>query len=105
MILDRFDARKKHYVKQRNPSFLTKMSFRHIYLSEYQLGTSYQHKKGNQIIELGVLIAKESVGRPYDSDIQLTFKRPDNSTYKHIVDFGPYYREAPNQGASVAIQK
>jgi hypothetical protein len=68
------------------------MSFEHIDFDDYQIGTSYEFKDGEKIVNLGVLVSKELDDRPYDKDMILTYKKSDSTTYKHVVCFGKYYR-------------
>jgi hypothetical protein len=76
------------------------MSFQHINFVQYVIGASYEFKDWSKTIsrqkevieDLGVLVAKKEAGRPLDEDIILTFKKPDGTTYEHVVRFGDNYR-------------
>lgn len=68
------------------------MSFEHIYFDDYQIGTSYEFKDCAIIVDLGILVSKELVGRPCDRDMELTYQKPDGTTYTHIAVFGKHYR-------------
>jgi hypothetical protein len=70
-------------------------SARHIYFDEYIIGKEYQKidSEGNYT-DLGILLKKKSVGRPYDMDIKLTYQK-DGVEKEHVAVYGPHYREKP----------
>jgi hypothetical protein len=68
---------------------------RHIYFDEYIVGKEYQMADvAGNFTDLGVLVKKDCVGRPYDMDMKLTYQK-DGIEKEHDVVFGPHYREKP----------
>lgn len=69
--------------------------FHYINYDEYKVGASYEYKDNHTgiVVDLGVLVSKKLVGRPYDQDIILTFKKPVGTTYEYEVNDNATYRE------------
>ncbi len=66
--------------------------FTHIYFDDWQIGTMYERNVNGSIVQLGILVSKELVGRPYDQDIKLTFNINGSETI-HIMEFDKSYRK------------
>lgn len=66
--------------------------FGHIYFDNWVIGNTCLRKVNGKVLNLGVIIAKEAVGRQYDKDIQLTLEK-DGKQYTHIMEFDGSYKQ------------
>jgi hypothetical protein len=66
--------------------------FRHIYFNDWVIGSQCQRKVNNTIVNMGIVVGKELVGRQYDPDIMLTLEK-DGEKYTHIMEFDSSYRQ------------
>jgi hypothetical protein len=66
--------------------------FTHIYFNDWEVGAMYERNVKGSIVQLGTLVSKELVGRPYDQDIKLTFNNNGSETI-HIMEFDQSYRK------------
>ena len=69
--------------------------FGHIYFDKWEIGNTCLRKVNGNILNLGIIVAKETVGRPYDQDIQLTLEK-DGKQYIHIMEFDRSYKQVDN---------
>lgn len=66
-----------------------------LYYDDWEIGEYYYQKidigdRTYIIVDLGMLLGKQLIGRQYDPDIELTFRK-GNQVYVHIVELGNYY--------------
>jgi len=65
--------------------------FGHIYYDDWIIGYEYEKLIKGKVEYLGTVILKEVIGRQFDQDILITFKK-DKESYTHIMDFDYSYR-------------
>ena len=68
--------------------------FANIYVNDWKIGDSYEHKVEGKVIPLGRLVKKElkNCGR----EVVLTFKRANGTKHTHYLDYDHSYRRVIN---------
>jgi hypothetical protein len=65
--------------------------FGHIYFDKWEIGNICLRNVRGKVLNLGIVVAKELVGRAHDEDIKITFNK-DGQTYEHIMEFDRSYK-------------